>query len=42
MGLVLLAAFVEERFGVRVDDSDVRAGGFDTVSDILKLIDRAR
>jgi acyl carrier protein len=42
MGLVLLAAFVEERFGVRVDDADMRTGELDTVADILALVDRQR
>ena len=42
MGLVLLAAFVEERFGVRVDDADLRTGELDTVADILALVDRRR
>ena len=42
MGLVLLAAFVEERFGVRVDDADLRAGGVETVAEMVALIDRAR
>ena len=42
MGLVLLAGFVEEEFGVRVDDADIRAGGLETIADVLTLIDRAR
>ena len=42
MGLVLLAAFVEEQFGVRVDDADLRTGDLDTVTDILALVDRQR
>ena len=42
MGLVMLAAFIEERFGVRVDDADLRAGGVETVADMVALIDRAR
>ena len=42
MGLVMLAAFLEERFGVRVDDADLRAGGVVTVADMVALIDRAR
>lgn len=40
MGLVLLAAFVEERFGVRIDDADLRAGALETIDDILALVDR--
>jgi acyl carrier protein len=42
MGLVLLAAFVEEQFGVRVDDADLRTGELDTVADFLALVDRRR
>jgi acyl carrier protein len=42
MGLVLLATFVEDRFGVRIEDSDVRAGEFGTISQLLALIDRRR
>jgi len=40
MGIVLLAGFIEERFGVRVDDADLRAGELETIADILGLIDR--
>ncbi len=40
MGLVMLAAFVEERFGVRIDDADMRAGHLETIDEILSLIDR--
>jgi acyl carrier protein len=40
MGLVLLAGFIEERFGVRIDDADLRAGELETIADILGLIDR--
>lgn len=40
MGLVLLAAFVEERFGARVDDADIRAGALETIADVLALVDR--
>jgi len=42
MGLVLLAAFVEERFGVRIDDGDLRESDLESVTDILALIDRRR
>jgi acyl carrier protein len=42
MGLVLLASFVEEEFGVRIDDADIRAGGLETITDVLALVDRAR
>ena len=40
MGLVLLAGFIEERFGVRVEDADLRAGELETVAEIVALIDR--
>ncbi|HSV05306.1 MAG TPA: acyl carrier protein [Candidatus Binatus sp.] len=39
MGLVLLAAFVEERFNVRLEDADLRNGGAETIADIAALID---
>ena len=39
MGLVLLAAFVEEQFGVRVDDADFRDGSLATIADIVALLD---
>jgi len=42
MGLVLLAGFIEERFGVRLDDADLRAGELETIADILALVDRRR
>lgn len=42
MGLVLLAAFVEDQFGVRVDDADLRAGEVETVAGLLQLVDRRR
>jgi acyl carrier protein len=42
MGLVLLAAFIEERFGVRIEDADLRAGELETIADILALVDRRR
>lgn len=38
MGQVMLAAFVEERFGVRVNDADVRAGRLGTIRDILAFV----
>jgi acyl carrier protein len=40
MGLVLLAAFVEERFGVRIDDAEIRAGHLETIREILSLVDQ--
>jgi acyl carrier protein len=40
MGIVILAAFIEERFGRRVDDADIRAGELQTIGSILSLLDR--
>lgn len=42
MGLVMLAAFVEERFGARIEDADLRAGALESVRGILSLIDSPR
>jgi acyl carrier protein len=42
LGAVRLAAFVEETFGVRFDDSDVRAGEVETIADILAVVDSRR
>lgn len=42
MGLVLLAAFVEERFRVRIEDGDLRAGALETIGDVLALVDSRR
>ena len=42
MGAVLLAAFVEERFGVTLDDGELRSGELETIADILASIDRQR
>jgi acyl carrier protein len=42
MGMVLLAAFVEQRFGVVVGNDDVRAGELDTIDRILAFVDRHR
>ena len=39
MGLVMLAAFVEERFGARIEDADLRAGSLETVRDVVALIE---
>lgn len=41
MGLVMLAAFVEERFGARIEDADFRAGSLESIRDVVELI-RAR
>jgi len=42
MGAVMLAAFVEERFGVRFDDTELRAGECETVADIARLVEHRR
>jgi acyl carrier protein len=36
--LVDLALFVEDSFGVRIEDSELNAGTFDTLSQLLDLI----
>jgi acyl carrier protein len=36
--LVDLALFVEDSFGVRLEDSELNAGTFDTLSQLLDLI----
>jgi acyl carrier protein len=38
MGLTLLAAFVEEQFGVPFDGTELRAGRCETIRDLLELI----
>ena len=40
MGLVMLAAFVEERFGVQVPDASLRDGELETIGDIVTFLDR--
>jgi acyl carrier protein len=42
MGMVLLATFVEQEFGVTVDNGDVRAGELDTIARILAFVDGRR
>ncbi|MFN8542854.1 MAG: acyl carrier protein [Candidatus Binatia bacterium] len=42
MGAVMLAAFIEERFGVRFDDSELRAEQLETIREILRVVDRRR
>lgn len=42
MGLVMLAAFVEERFGARIEDADMRAGSLETIRGLLGLIEGRR
>ncbi len=39
MGATLLAAFIEEQFGVKVGDADISAGRLGTVRQALALID---
>jgi acyl carrier protein len=39
MGVVMFAAFVEERFGLRLSDGDLRAGGLETIAQVLALVD---
>ena len=36
--LVDLALFVEDRFGVRIDDSEINANTFDTLAQLAELI----
>ena len=36
--LVDLALFVEDRFGVRIDDSELNANTFDTLAQLAELI----
>ncbi len=38
MGLTLLAAFVEEQFGVPFDGTELRAGRCETIRDLLALL----
>ena len=40
VGVVRFAAFVEEEFGVRFDDSEIRSGGCETIADILSVVGR--
>ena len=42
LGAVRLAAFIEEKFGVRFEDSELRAGELETITDILHAIDMRR
>jgi acyl carrier protein len=42
MGLVMLAAFVEDRFGARIEDADFRAGSLESIRDIVGLVDARR
>lgn len=40
MGITLLAAFVEEQFGVPFDGTELRAGGMETVRALVSALDR--
>jgi acyl carrier protein len=42
LGAVRLAAFIEETFDVRFEDSELRAGELETIADILAAIDARR
>ena len=42
LGAVRLAAFVEETFAVRFDDSEIRAGEVETIADVLRVVDERR
>jgi acyl carrier protein len=42
LGAVRLAAFVEETFGVRFDDSEIRGGELETIAGILEVVDQRR
>jgi acyl carrier protein len=42
LGVALLAAFIEERFGTRFDDVEIRAGRLETVDAISAEIARRR
>ena len=38
--LVDLALFVEDKFGVRIDDTELKADTFDTLAQLIDLISR--
>jgi acyl carrier protein len=40
LGLMELVAFIEEGFGVEIDDADIRVEHFRTVADIARLVER--
>ena len=40
--LVDLGMFVEDKFGVRIDDSELNADTFDTLDQLVKLIDERK
>jgi len=39
LGAVRLAAFVEETFGIRFEDSELRPGELETIAEILAAVD---
>ena len=40
--LVDLALFVEDKFGVRIDDTELKADTFDTLAQLIKMIRQRR
>ena len=38
--LVDLALFVEERFGVHIDDTELNADTFDNIAELVKIIEK--
>ena len=40
LSIVRLAAFIEDRFGIRFDDVEIRAGSAESVNDILARVRR--
>ena len=40
--LVDLALFVEQKFGVRIDDTELNTDTFDTLADLIALIEERR
>ena len=40
IGVTMLVAFVEQEFGVRFDDTDLRAGRCESIADVLALVDK--
>lgn len=42
LGVARLAAFIEDRFGIRFDDVEIRVGVAENVNDILALVRKRR
>jgi len=40
LGVTVLTAFLEERFDVYLDGSEIRAGGTETIREIAALVER--